>query len=56
MASTNFINECKNGANGNRLGKIIVDGVVNPLTQSNYIADFSIESGCYVDGNIIGSV
>ena len=56
MATNDFINECKKGANSNRLGKIIVSGVVNPLTQSNYIADFSIDSGCYVDGNIIGSI
>ena len=56
MASANFINECKNGANGNRLGQIIVEGVTTPLTQSNYIANFSVDSGCYVDGNIIGSI
>lgn len=56
MATNNFINECKKGANGNRLGQIIVDGIENPLTQSNYIANFSIDSGCYVDGNIIGSI
>ena len=52
----NFINECKNRANGNRLGKIIVDGIETPITNSNNLQSFEIDSGCYVDGNIIGSV
>lgn len=56
MASTNFINECKNRANANRLGKIIVDGIDKPLTNSDNLQSFEIDSGCYVDGNIIGSV
>lgn len=56
MASTNFINECKNRANGNRLGKIIVDGIDTPITNSDNLQSFEIDSGCYVDGNIIGSV
>ena len=56
MASTNFINECKNRANANRLGKIIVDGIDAPITNSNNLQSFEIDSGCYVDGNIIGSV
>ena len=54
MASTNFINECKNRANANRLGKIVVDG--NTISNSDNLQSFSINSGCYVDGNIIGSV
>lgn len=54
MASTNFINECKKRANANRLGKIIVDG--NTISNSDNLQSFSINSGCYVDGNIIGSV
>ena len=56
MTSTNFINECKNRANANRLGKIIVDGIETPITNSNNLQSFEIDSGCYVDGNIIGSV
>lgn len=56
MASTNYINECKNRANGNRLGKIIIDGVETPITNSDNLQNFSIDSGCYVDGNIVGSV
>lgn len=56
MASTNFINECKNRANCNRLGQIIVDGIDTPITNSDNLQSFEIDSGCYVDGNIIGSV
>ena len=56
MKNTNFINECKNRANANRLGKIIVDGIETPITNSNNLQSFEIDSGCYVDGNIIGSV
>ena len=56
MISTNFINECKNRANANRLGKIIVDGIDTPITNSDNLQSFEIDSGCYVDGNIIGSV
>nr|DAX05597.1 MAG TPA: tail protein [Bacteriophage sp.] len=56
MKNMNFINECKNRANGNRLGKIIIDGIKTPITNSNNLQSFEIDSGCYVDGNIIGSV
>lgn len=56
MANTNFINECKNRANANRLGQIIVDGIDTPITNSDNLQSFEIDSGCYVDGNIIGSV
>lgn len=56
MISTNFINECKNRANANRLGQIVVDGIDAPISQSDNLQSFEIDSGCYVDGNIIGSV
>ena len=56
MVSNNFINECKNRANNNRLGKIFVDGIDEPITNSNNLQSIEIDSGCYVDGNIIGSV
>ncbi len=56
MTSTNFINECKNRANANRLGQIVVDGIDTPISQSDNLQSFEIDSGCYVDGNIIGSV
>ena len=56
MVNANFINECKNRANANRLGKLIVDGLENPITQSDKLQSFSIDDGCYVDGNIIGSI
>lgn len=56
MASTEFINECKNRTNANRLGQIIVDGVDTPITNSNSLQSFEINSGCYVNGDIVGSV
>lgn len=56
MISTNFINECKKRANANRLGQIVVDGIDTPISQSDNLQSFEIDSGCYVDGNIIGSV
>ena len=56
MAGTNFINECKKRVNGNRLGQIIIDGIDTPITNSDNLQSFEIDSGCYVDGNIIGSV
>lgn len=56
MINTNFTNECKNRANANRLGQIIVDGIDTPITNSDNLQSFEIDSGCYVDGNIIGSV
>lgn len=54
MASINFINECKNRANANRLGKLIVDS--HEITNSDNLQSFDIDSGCYVDGNIVGAV
>lgn len=53
MASNNFINECKNGAYCNRYGKLEFDGLT--INQSNQLVDFSIESGCYDNGDIIGN-
>ena len=53
--STKFINECKNGANCNRLGQIKIDGVDSPITNSDNLSSFTIEDSCYVDGNIIGT-
>lgn len=50
-----FKDECKKGAYHNRLGQIIVDGVEEPITHSNNLSSFTIEDGCYVDGNIIGT-
>ena len=55
MASTNFINECKNRANANRLGKIIVDGINTPITNSDNLQSFEIDSGCYVDDRLFGT-
>lgn len=56
MVSENFINECKKSAFKNRLGKIELEGYENPITENNYLKKFSINSGCYIDGTIIGSI
>ncbi len=53
MASNNFINECKQPTNDNRYATIKTNN--NILNQDNYIQDFTIDSGCYVDGTIIGT-
>ena len=56
MASINFINECKNYAYKNRYGKIEFTNPTLELNQSNKIQEFTIDSGCYDNGNIVGSV
>lgn len=56
MASNNFINECKKRTNANRLGKISIDKVSSPITNSDNLQSLTIDSGCYVDGNIIGTI
>ena len=56
MVSNDFINECKNPANCNRYGKLDIHDSNLILDQSNMIQDFSIDSSCYDDGNIIGTV
>ena len=56
MASADFINECKKYANCNRLGTIEITSSSTELTQDDKIQEFTIDSGCYVDGNIIGNV
>lgn len=56
MASANFINECKNYAYMNRYGKLVFTDPALELNQSNKLQQFTIDSGCYIDGNIVGSV
>lgn len=56
MASVDFINECKNYAYENRYGKLEFSNPTLELNQSNKIQEFTIDSGCYDNGNIIGSV
>jgi len=56
MASANFINECKNYAYMNRYGKLEFSSPSLELNQSNKIQDFTISSGCCVDGSMVGSV
>lgn len=54
-ASNNFINECKNRAQANRLGRIIVENLEEPITNSDNLQEITIDDGCYVDGAIIGT-
>ena len=57
MATEKYINECKNGANSNRLGKVTIAGTERrEINQDDHLSSFSINSGCYVDGSIIGSI
>lgn len=53
MASNNFINECKNPANANRLGKITIDGT--EYNQSNNLSSLELENSIYSNGTIIGN-
>ena len=54
MATQNFINECKNRANANRLAKFNIDNLL--LNQSNYISKIELKDSCYVNDTIIGAV
>ena len=56
MASIDFINECKNFAYENRYGKLEFSNPTLELNQSNKIQEFTIDSGCYDNGNVVGSV
>ena len=53
MASNNFINECKNRAYENRLGKLSIDEI--EYNQSNNLSSFEIENNIYSNGTIIGN-
>lgn len=53
MASLNFINECKNSAYCNRYGKLEFEGL--EINENNQLVNFTIESGCYDNGDIIGN-
>lgn len=54
MASNNFIEECKYGANSNRLGKFTIDSV--NVNQSEYLNQMSIKESIYNNGNILGGI
>lgn len=56
MASVEFINECKNYTYKNRYGKLEFTNPTLELNQSNKIQEFTIDSGCYDNGNVVGSV
>lgn len=55
MASQRFIDECKLNAYANRNGRIYVDGITNPITNSDYLQDITIDNDCNTTGNIVGS-
>lgn len=55
MASIDYINECKKATDSNRLGKINIEGIETPITNADNLQSISVDSGCYVDGNIIGT-
>lgn len=56
MASENFINESKQPSYHNRLGRMVLEDYSEIITENNYLKNFSINSGCFVDGTIIGSI
>ncbi|MBE6139285.1 MAG: hypothetical protein E7174_02095 [Firmicutes bacterium] len=56
MITNEFINECKRGANHNRLGYLNISESNLSYSEKNNLKSFSIDSGCFVDGNIIGSI
>lgn len=56
MISNEFKNECKYGANHNRLGQLSIENKNLSYSEKNNLKNFSIDTGCYVDGNIIGSI
>lgn len=61
MASSNFINKCKQGAYCDRLGEIDIyddesSQVEETLTQSNKLQQLVVKDGCYDNGTILGTV
>lgn len=54
MASVDFINECKNGANANRLAKFNLGDL--EVNQSNYLQSITTNESIYNDGSIIGTL
>jgi len=54
MATQNYINECKNRANANRLAKFNIGNLA--VNQTNYLKSIKLEDSCYVNDTIIGSM
>ena len=54
MATQNFINECKNRANANRLGKFSIGNL--EVNQSNYLTSIELKDSCCVNNKILGSI
>ena len=55
MVSQEFINECKNRTNSNRLGIIDVSGSDISITNTDNLQKIQVDDSCYVDGKIIGT-
>ena len=56
MATSNFINECKREAFCNRYGKLEFSNPSVEINQSNELQNFTVDGGCYDNGNIVGTV
>lgn len=54
MATQNFINECKNRANANRLCRFEIGNLA--INQSNYLSSIELKDSCYVNDTIIGAI
>lgn len=54
MATQNFINECKNRANANRLCRFNIGNLA--VNQSNYLSSIELKDSCYIDDTIIGGI
>jgi hypothetical protein len=53
MATQNFINECKNRANANRLGRFSIGSL--DINQTNYLTSLEVTDSCYNNNTIIGT-
>ncbi len=53
MATQNFINECKNRANANRLGRFSIGSL--DINQTNYLVSLEVTDSCYNNNTIIGT-
>lgn len=56
MTTQKFIDECKNMAYKNRLGKFIVGDNEKVISYNDDLVDMTIDESCYNNGTIIGTV
>ena len=54
MATQNFINECKNRANANRLAKFNIGNLA--VNQTNYLKSIELKDSCCIKNEILGSI